>query len=203
MSAPHPHAELLERAQRFHEGRLSRDLWTADGLVAELVSALERQNEGETCHACGNKYGDHYWIEDEAVWQRISPKPEKPGKGLLCPHCATNRLARALTESLERERKAVAAVAMSDADNPTVQVLTEQVETLRRAANEGWAEAKKYADAWAAATRREEALRDWAGTDDPDLDRPVTQWDLGYFAAMKHVREALTTTPDAEATHAE
>lgn len=50
----------------------------------------EGREEGETCHACGQHYAAVYWLSDE-VWARITPRPESPGGGLLCPSCADQR----------------------------------------------------------------------------------------------------------------
>lgn len=47
--------------------------------------------EGGHCQACGNSYVDVYWLPD-AWWIQITPKPENPGAGLLCPDCALARL---------------------------------------------------------------------------------------------------------------
>lgn len=52
--------------------------------------------EGEHCQVCGDAYEDVYWLPD-AWWAKITPKPEHPKAGLLCPDCA---LARLLARSL-------------------------------------------------------------------------------------------------------
>jgi hypothetical protein len=57
---------------------------TGDDEVAGAVN-------GERCQVCGQPYDDVYWLPDE-WWHRITPKPDKPGAGLLCPQCALDRL---------------------------------------------------------------------------------------------------------------
>lgn len=47
--------------------------------------------EGERCQVCGHTYTDDYWLPDE-WWSLITPKPNQPGAGLLCPSCALARL---------------------------------------------------------------------------------------------------------------
>jgi len=49
------------------------------------------EHEGEHCQACGRAYDDVYWLPDD-WWAKITPKPDQPGAGLLCPDCALERL---------------------------------------------------------------------------------------------------------------
>ena len=47
-------------------------------------------SEGERCQCCGERYLTVYRLPDE-LWARITPRPESPGGGLLCPACADER----------------------------------------------------------------------------------------------------------------
>lgn len=67
------------------------ELHEAYVLATQRIVELEaRFNEGETCQVCGTLYRDEYWVSDE-LWARITPKPESPKAGLLCPNCALKR----------------------------------------------------------------------------------------------------------------
>lgn len=45
---------------------------------------------GEHCQDCGVAYATVYWLPDD-VWERITPRPEQRGAGLLCLRCADQR----------------------------------------------------------------------------------------------------------------
>ena len=48
------------------------------------------QFDGETCQACGAGYETVYWLPDD-LWVLVTPKPDNPYAGLLCPSCADAR----------------------------------------------------------------------------------------------------------------
>lgn len=52
----------------------------------------EQEWDGEHCQVCGKGYDTVYWLPDD-WWALITPKPDQPGAGLLCPDCALLRLA--------------------------------------------------------------------------------------------------------------
>ena len=122
-------------------------------------------------------------------------------------------LSEALTQSLERERNAVAAVAVKDSENPLVQALQEQVEALtaerddaRSAVTDALAIARMLTEellrrSIAAATRREEALQEAlrviAGPEDrsPWLT-PYQEAGGGYEGLQAIAKAALATTPE-------
>lgn len=56
-----------------------------------LMQYLQEGWEGENCQACGVGYTDVYWLPN-AVWEQITPAPDLPGAGLLCPACALQRI---------------------------------------------------------------------------------------------------------------
>lgn len=80
------------------------------GTEVEVWRAGDRTPEswdGEVCQDCGIGYDTVYWLPDE-VWAAITPAPETPEAGLLCPVCAEHRARQAgidlrWTASLLRE----------------------------------------------------------------------------------------------------
>lgn len=44
----------------------------------------------EVCQGCGSRYSTVYQLPDD-VWAAITPKPDQPRAGLLCPPCADSR----------------------------------------------------------------------------------------------------------------
>jgi hypothetical protein len=47
--------------------------------------------DGERCQVCGDGYDTVYWLPDD-WWALITPKPDEPSAGLLCPECALLRI---------------------------------------------------------------------------------------------------------------
>jgi hypothetical protein len=103
-------ADSLATKPDLHEWYAAKAEWdrvVTPRAVLQLMYDTERLSEGETCQACGNRYGDVYAVSDE-TWQRITPKPDQPGAGLLCPACMAIRVEGLLIEAtreIERLRK--------------------------------------------------------------------------------------------------
>lgn len=55
------------------------------------TTSFAMDDEGEHCQDCGKTYGDFVYRIPDDVWEIISPKPDKPGAGLLCPMCTARR----------------------------------------------------------------------------------------------------------------
>lgn len=59
--------------------------------AGETRQPMDDAWNGEHCQVCGKGYSDVYWLPD-AWWEAMTPKPDQPGAGLLCPDCALVRL---------------------------------------------------------------------------------------------------------------